>query len=74
LRLGLATRANLDSDHDSSPSPVPLWTPWGKGFKSVALRSALGPPSAQRPALGSYTTSWDANFFLGIGEQAFPSR
>jgi len=43
------------------PSPVPLWTPWGKGFKGVALRSALGPPSVQRPALGSYTTSWDAN-------------
>jgi hypothetical protein len=40
---------------------VPLWTPWGKGFKGVALRSALGPPSVQRPALGSYTTSWDAN-------------
>jgi hypothetical protein len=40
---------------------VPLWTPWGKGFKGVALRSALRPPSVQRPALGSYTTSWDAN-------------
>jgi hypothetical protein len=26
---------------------------------SVALRSALGPPSGQRPALGSYTTSWE---------------
>ena len=35
--------------------------PGEKGFKSVALRSALGPPSVQRPALGSYTTSWDAN-------------
>jgi len=59
--LGLATRANLDSDHDSSPSPAPLWTPWGKGFKGVALRSALGPPSVQRPALVSYTTRRDAN-------------
>src|SRR5262245_21880937 len=51
-----ATRANLDSDHDSFPSPAPLWTPWGKGFKGVALRSALGPPSVPRPALGSYST------------------
>ena len=38
-----------------------LWTPWGKGFKGVALRSARGPPSVQRPALGSYTTPGDAN-------------
>jgi hypothetical protein len=43
-------------------SPAPLWTPWGKGFKGVALRSALGPPSVQRPALVSYTTPGDANF------------
>jgi hypothetical protein len=40
---------------------VPLWTPWGKGFKGVALRAALGPPSPQRPALASYTTPRDAN-------------
>jgi hypothetical protein len=56
-----ATRANLDSDHDSFPSPAPLWTPWGKGFKGVALRSARAPPYVQRPALGSYTTGRDAN-------------
>src|SRR5262245_38799092 len=43
------------------PRRVPLWTPWGKGFKSVDLPSALGPPSVQRPALGFYTTSRDAN-------------
>ena len=53
-----ATRANRDSDHDSSPSPVPLWTPWGKGFKGVALRSALG---ASLRATPSYTTPRDAN-------------
>ena len=33
----------------------------GKGFKGVALRSALGLPSVQRPALASYTTPRDAN-------------
>ena len=44
-----------------SPSPAPLWTPWGKGFKGVALRSAPGPPYVQRPALGSYTTCRDAS-------------
>jgi hypothetical protein len=44
-----ATRANLDSDHDSSPSPAPLWTPWGKGFKGVALVSYTTPRDAYLP-------------------------
>ena len=29
-----------------------------------------GPPSVQRPALGSYTTSWDANDVLGVLSRA----
>ncbi len=32
----------------------------------VALRSALGPPSAQRPALASYTTPRDANTAINL--------
>jgi len=32
-----------------------------KASRGVALRSARRPPSVQRPALGSYTTPWDAN-------------
>ena len=55
-----ATRANLDSDHDSSPHRRRCGHPGEKGFKGVALRSALGPPSVQRPALVSYTTPRDA--------------
>ena len=45
----------------TASSSAPLWTPWGKGFAGVALRSAYGPPSAQRPALVSYTTPRDAS-------------
>src|SRR5262245_38533676 len=58
--LAFATRANLDSDHDSSPHRCPCGHP-GEKTSGVVLRSALGPPSGQRPALVSYTTPRDAN-------------
>src|SRR5262245_813145 len=46
-----ATRANLDSDHDSFPLPAPLWTPWGKGLQGRCSPAGLRPPSVQRPPL-----------------------
>src|SRR6185436_19181594 len=57
-----ATRANLDSDHDSSPLPVSLWTPWGKRLQGAlpsgrpsGLPPRNDPPSAPTPRLGTPT-------------------
>jgi len=48
--LDFATRANLDSDHDHLPLDVAVDT-LGIRLFGVALRSALGPPYAQRRRL-----------------------
>jgi len=45
----------------TAAAKAPVWTAWGKAVEARCAPVGLRPPSAQRPALASYTTPWDAN-------------
>jgi ribosomal protein S18 acetylase RimI-like enzyme len=69
--LVFATRANLDSDHDSFPAGAHCGRPGEKGFTRRRSPLGLRPPSAQRRRLPSYTTPGDANELVGYCEYAY---
>src|SRR5262245_4003996 len=64
--LAFATRANLDSDHDSFPARPRCGRPGEKASRGVALRPAYGrpprnaPPSPPTPRPGTPTEVVDA--------------
>src|SRR5262245_9932212 len=66
-----ATRANLDSDHDSSPLAGATVDALGKkAFKGVLLSGRPTAALRATPRLGSYTTSGDANPLYGLAISA----